>query len=480
LWDAWLRGSAPRVRDIRWQLAAAAAASAAMTIAFAAIPGLQSAYRAASVHVALETTAALVSVLAMFLVFGRLQREARVADLLLACGLAGLAVSNFLFREVPAVFDARGNRVIVWSAVGGRLLAAILLAAAAIAPRWQLSDARRAAIGGALAAVGIVVATGSAAWLLRSHLPAPGGLSTGAHESARNPALLGHPAFAGIQLLAAALYAIATFGFARRAMHRGDDFFRWLALACVLSVFSRINYFLYPSSYTDWVYLGDVFRLGFFAVLLVAATREIAAYWRLAAEAAGLNERRRLARDLHDGLAQELAFLRSNIGSVEERGHDPDLPDRLAAAAKRAEDESRRLLAALSARGEDTLDILLTDVIRDVAAREHVRLDLDVATDLRLDHLRTEALVRIAAEAVTNAARHAGTDRVRVVLEQAAGRVRLRVIDRGRGFDPPPAHNAEKRRGFGLVSMHGRADAVGADFSLSTKPGKGTTVEVLL
>lgn len=365
----------------------------------------------------------------------------------------------------------------VWAAVVGRLLGAALLAAAAIAPRGRLGDARRASRAGAVASVAVVAAAGVAAWLLRSHLPVPASLGAGSAVSARHPHLVVHPVFWAIQLIAGILYAVAALGFANRAGRRNDDFFHWLALASVLSLFSRINYLLYPSSYTDWVYLGDVFRLGFFALLLVAALREITAYWRVAAAAAAVNERRRLARDLHDGLAQEVAFLRSNIGSVGELD-DPDLTARLLAAAQRAEQESRQLLAALAAPSEETFDVLLADVVRGVAAREHVRIDLDLAAGLRLDHVRAEALLRIAAEAVTNAGRHAGIDDVRVTVEQVGERVRLRVVDKGRGFDPEAPQIADPGHGFGLISMRGRADAVGADFELSSKAGSGTTVEV--
>jgi signal transduction histidine kinase len=287
------------------------------------------------------------------------------------------------------------------------------------------------------------------------------------------------PTFAAIQLVIGSLYVVASFGFMRRALRRNDEFFRWLALACVLSVFSRINYFLYPSSYTDWVYLGDAFRLSFFALLLVAGLGEIATYWREAAAAAVLNERTRLARALHDGVAQEVAFLRGSIGSAVEGDGDPDLHQRLAAAAERAERESRQLLAALTAQPDETFEVLLAVVVREVAVRERVDVDLDAAAGLRLDHLRAEALLRIAAEAVTNAARHAATDSVRVTVERIGDRVRMRVIDHGSGFDPlaPPPGSAA--RGFGLISMRARAQAIGADFSLSSRPANGTTVEVV-
>jgi signal transduction histidine kinase len=65
-----------------------------------------------------------------------------------------------------------------------------------------------------------------------------------------------------------------------------------------------------------------------------------------------------------------------------------------------------------------------------------------------------------------------------VTVERAGERVRLRVVDKGRGFDPEAPQTADPGHGFGLISMRGRARAVGADFVLSSQAGRGTTVEV--
>jgi signal transduction histidine kinase len=83
--------------------------------------------------------------------------------------------------------------------------------------------------------------------------------------------------------------------------------------------------------------------------------------------------------------------------------------------------------------------------------------------------------VRIVSEAVTNAARHGRAGLVRVELDNGDG-VRLRIVDRGRGFDP-----AQRRPGsFGLTSMRERAEALGGRFSLRSSPGAGTEIEVTL
>jgi signal transduction histidine kinase len=86
-----------------------------------------------------------------------------------------------------------------------------------------------------------------------------------------------------------------------------------------------------------------------------------------------------------------------------------------------------------------------------------------------------EGLVRIVSEAITNAARHGRADLVRVELEEGSD-IRLRVADAGQGFAP----RSPRRGGFGLTSMRERAEAIGARFHLTSAPGRGTEVEVIL
>jgi len=84
-------------------------------------------------------------------------------------------------------------------------------------------------------------------------------------------------------------------------------------------------------------------------------------------------------------------------------------------------------------------------------------------------------MVRIACEAVTNAARHSGAGLVRLSLRHEGKRVRLRVSDAGCGFNPGIGGG-----GFGLISMRERADSVGGDLRISSAPGRGSEVEVVL
>jgi signal transduction histidine kinase len=272
-----------------------------------------------------------------------------------------------------------------------------------------------------------------------------------------------------------ALFVVASIGFVRRAEETGDELFGWFALAAPFGAAAMANYFLFPSLYPGWVYTADVFRFGFYLILAVGAARQIAAWQQQLAEAAALGERRRIARDLHDGLAQELAFIVGQTRALVERAGDAGTFDQIAAAAERALDESRTAIAALSRNVDDPLDVALAQAAEDVAARTgaHIRFELvpgiQVAPDVRED------LARIVREAVSNAARHGEASNVTVALSNTNG-IRVSVSDDGKGFDP----DAPRKRGFGLTSMRERAEMRGASVVVTSQLGAGTCVEVVL
>jgi signal transduction histidine kinase len=186
-----------------------------------------------------------------------------------------------------------------------------------------------------------------------------------------------------------------------------------------------------------------------------------------------LEDRRRIARDLHDGLAQELALVRRNLGRMD--AADP-VVERATRGAERALAEARRGIAVLAEESEQSLDAVVTRAAREVAEREGIAIVLSLAPCVHVAAEQREALVRIVAEAITNAARHGATDSVRVSLV-AGSRVRVCVSDRGRGFEPA---DGQRRGRYGLISMRERARAVGGELRVASWPGEGTEVEVTL
>jgi signal transduction histidine kinase len=451
----------------------AALVSAAATVAVVLVPEVRFAYRAPQLHVALETAAALIGLLAAFLVFGRFRRNGLLGDLVLCYSLGLLACSNLLFAAIPTAVTG-GSHFSTWARLFGQLIGAVIFAAAAFAPQWRLrltpGRARAAllVVPAVLAIVAVVVA------LFRSHLPT-GVELTAPSGDARRPRLEGSATLLTAQLVAVCLYLAAAIGFDRKARRTRDELMKWLAVAAVFGAFARLNYFLYPSLYTEWVYSGDFFRLAFYVAILTAAAREISSYWETLSHTAVLEERRRMARDLHDGLAQELAYIGRNIRGLDE---EDESVARVKASADRALSESRRAIAALTKPLDEPLDVALAEAARETAEREGTTVDLVLAPGLDVDYRRRDTLIRIACEATANAARHGQARLVRIELVGKRRRVRLRISDDGSGFDPATA--AERPPGYGLISMRERAHAAGGTFDVRSRPGTGTSIEVVL
>jgi signal transduction histidine kinase len=185
-----------------------------------------------------------------------------------------------------------------------------------------------------------------------------------------------------------------------------------------------------------------------------------------------IEERRRVARDLHDGLAHELALISRQSKRLLAR-YDAELVSGIAAAAGRALAESRRAISTLASSPERELRSALADASREAAAGYGARVVLEVDREFDLPPDLGEELVRIAAEAVANAGRHGRASVVRVELTNGAVR-RLRVRDNGVGFDPADP------TGFGIAIMRERARAIGGELRLSSAPGGGTEIEVVL
>jgi signal transduction histidine kinase len=442
--------------------------SGAATVIVALVPGPHFRYHWPALHVALESGASLIALLAAFLVVGRLRRCPWLDELILACALAVLALSNLFFVTVPSMLSPGPRQLTSWASLAGSLIGALLFTLAAFVPRRRLSGPRLALAAGAagVIAAGMLAAATTRVFAERSPLR----LVT-APEAAR---LHAYPVPPAVQLIAAVAYGLAVAGYFRRSRQLNDEFLGWLGLAAVLAAASGVNYFLYPALDYGSAWLAEAFRLSFYAVLLVGSMREIFSYWSALSNAAVAEERRRIARDLHDGLAQELAYLSRNLDSVG-GSTDQETLGRLRRAVERAQLESRRAVRALAAPAGQALDVALAEAAGELAHRFHLEVEYDFAYNVRLTAASEEALVRIACEAVTNAARHSGAHRVCLSLTRDGPHVRLRVSDTGCGFDP-----TGRKGGFGLISMRERAQSVGGELRISSSPGCGTDVEAAL
>jgi signal transduction histidine kinase len=292
-----------------------------------------------------------------------------------------------------------------------------------------------------------------------------------------------HPVFAGHALLLAA-QAFGTVCFALSAVlfsFESDDceneLLLWLGPACALGAFARLNYVLFPSLYTDWLYTGDLLRTGFYVLLLLGAAREIQKYWVAQADLAVLDDRRRLARELHDGVIQELSFIRSQASVMP---GEPIGWQQIIRASERGLEEARAAVVALGAQGDEPLSLVLARATRQLGDQYGVEVELELDDGVVVnDPDERHALVRIAREAVTNAVKHGAAQHIRVVLGNGPAGHHLVVHDDGIGFDVEAlaAQNGTSG-GYGLVSMRDRARGLAGRLDIESEPGAGSQVRV--
>jgi len=195
-------------------------------------------------------------------------------------------------------------------------------------------------------------------------------------------------------------------------------------------------------------------------------------------DAAVERERRRIARDIHDSLAQDLAFIAARVRALERDPAASVRLDHLAIAATRALEHSRTTISTLTRPLDEPLDAALARNATEVAERHGGHADLHLQPGVVVPPATRESLVMILREAVANAMRHGRAGSVDVSLSQQSW-LRLRVTDDGRGFDAA-ARAARPDAGFGLQSMEERAQALGGGLVVRSAPGAGTTIEVAL
>jgi signal transduction histidine kinase len=220
----------------------------------------------------------------------------------------------------------------------------------------------------------------------------------------------------------------------------------------------------------------DLVRTGLSAILLTAGATALVIYSHRRATAGAIDEeRRRIARDLHDGLAQELAFIRMEAQRMAATHRDGRV-ERLALAAQRALEESRSAIETLRHGADEPFHVELSELADELATREGARVSLHVDPSIELESHDRAALLRIMREAISNGLRHGRATEVALELSRGEG-IRMSVRDNGAGFVP----GGPRGRGcFGLASMRARAEELGGNLLVESAPGEGTVVEVKL
>ncbi len=230
----------------------------------------------------------------------------------------------------------------------------------------------------------------------------------------------------------------------------------------------------------------DMARVGrTFNLLLDGLISDRARTRRLAADVihTGDRERARVAYELHDSTAQELAALVLHLSALVRDTSDPDVAaqlERLRDLASRAMEEVRLLAHTVYPRVLDDLGLpaAIRTLAREASARDAgVAIEADV--DRAMDSLPapvSAALYRVAQEAVSNAIRHATPEIIRIRGTADGSTARLEITDDGAGFDLAEAE--QRRPGMGIFAMRERVSLVDGTIDIMSEPAGGTRIVV--
>jgi signal transduction histidine kinase len=427
-------------------------------------PELRHTYELPELRLVLQTLTMAVAAIVALLTGLRFSVDGRRLDLLLSSGFFVVAASHLLFSIAPQFSGHPLGRAESWAGLVTRLMGWTLIAAAPFV-RGRIS-ARERALWNALVALSFLMA---AAWVgaqvlgtaLPDITPAPPG------EDAGVPFML-----TGLLAAQALLNLFAVVGFTWRFRNHGDDLDRWLALGATLMLFASLHYIFTPLVHSGTVTQGDFLRVLGFGVLLVGVWRAIrfSEFGRAVAE-----ERARVAREIHDGLAQYLFAISTHASMLEADGASSETIRRLKEAAAAAQQEARfAVLALSSASGTAPFDAALRRYVEFLTAdgQLEVELEVDPATHLAPDE--QIEVFRIVQEGLANVRKHAGARRAEVVIGERAGTRFVTVRDDGKGLSETDG------AGQGLKNIRKRTESIDGGLTVTSKPGFGTALEVVL
>jgi signal transduction histidine kinase len=428
---------------------------------FVTYPELRPTYHLPQTRLVLDTMVSLAATLVAVLAGVRFSVDGRRLDWLLCAGFSLAAGSTFCFGIVPILGGQPLHRTEQWPWICTRVLAGGLIAAAAFSRRRSAHRHREL-----IDLLILVPLTLLLLWGLARSAGAslPSLSATGENQPWLLTALLAARALASL---------VAVVGFGLRFRARGNDLDRWLALAATLWLFADLNYVFTPLVSNEYVSQGDFLRLLAYALLLVGVWRAIryAEFGRAVAE-----ERARVAREIHDGLAQYL-FAVLTHATMLENGADPaaTLPQ-LKHAATAAQQEARfAILALSSASGTAPFDAALRRYVDFLTADGELEVELEIDRGVNLAPDEQIEVFRIVQEGLANARKHAGARHADVRIAMRGDERVVTVVDDGSGFD-----DEDVAPGQGLRNMRARSASIGGGFRLDSAPGRGTALEVVL
>ncbi len=435
------------------------------------LQSLSVAVQSSSGHATVATATGLIGALAAFVFAERMRATHQLRDFLIALGLGALSAADLIFAAGPTLVNANPGNSWQWITLTVRLAASVILVGAAFCPKIDLAGRGRLIRAIMVVAAVALALIAAAMIILDRHLP-------GLLSSSRSAGSHGHLLLSYVQMFGTLFAACAAVGLVRHSAREDDGLERSIAAGIVVLAVARFNYFLVPSLSSDRLYAGDILKLGAYALILYGCLHEFRVLQRKLAQRVSIDERRRMARDMHDGLAQELAFIATHSQRLSQTGEDAATAVHLRAAAERALHDSRTTIAVLTSPDDAPLDLLIGRTVESFRSRFGVDVELDLQREVIVAAERRNSLLRILHEALTNAIRHGDARRVLVRLTRDERGAVLRIDDDGCGFDVAGTIGAVG--GLGLTSMGERAELLGGSLNLSSTPGTGTIVEVVL
>lgn len=297
-----------------------------------------------------------------------------------------------------------------------------------------------------------------------------------------------------VEIATACLFFIGAFGSRAQWRRSRQVFDGWVAVGLLFAGFAALNLVFFPRAHPGQVSTADLFLLASSVVFLAglvsaaigvlrevrAANVELVRLRDAEVERAALEERARLARELHDGLAQDLWLAKLRTGELASRDDLPVEARRAAEEAVAAIDiglgEAREAVATLRSadHAESGFCALVRRHVDDYGDRFGLRAEFAFDGDhtTRIAPRTQAEILRITQEALSNVARHSGASVVGVRLSIHDERIVLRIVDNGRGFDP----GTERAGTFGLTSMRERAAIIQGRLRIASREGAGTGV----
>ena len=467
----------------------------------AALPALRLRIVSPPGDLVVDTVSTMVALVACVLALVRYRDHSGPVALFQAAGFLPLVIAG----GATILIVVTGLKTSAGTDPSGLGQAAVYLSTTAqiMAAGLLLIGARASQRGTSVGHPGAIVAGAAAvmAILLALVLVGGGGLPALTSAGVSSADTAAEPSTTSFGMALDALAAVLFFGGAAmsRMAYRRDGWRKnaYMSVALLVAGFAQVAGAIDLGWHAGLVSTSDLLRLAFVVIALGSIVAEMAGLihrvhrarsedarlWQAQDTQRALEERARLARELHDGLSQELWVAKLKVGrlaalpdlGLEARALTVELDQAIGAGLT----EAQQAVAALrlSADSSGTLCDLLSRTVHEFSDRFGLHVEFQCGQDLPPVSPRAQAeTLRVAQEALTNVWRHADATVVRVAAHADDSRLVLTIDDNGCGFDLAEASLSS----YGITAMRERAALIGAELQIDSRPQDGTRVSLRL